>query len=314
MSKRTKKSKSQKKIFEIIIALIVIIVGGIFGYDYLSDYQGPDSGNPGNNGNQYEPLPIEGYYDGCQDLYGVDLKNKLNEILNTNFEPQNYGKAKTVLADADVDPNDETKVLTIYSRQSVSRKWEDGQWHREHVWPNSRLGLDRVDESDRNQASDLHNLRAIVQSVNSSRGNLPYVDGSGTHGRTGTGWYPGDADKGDVARICFYMMVMYPFLELVDDNLSEDHSYEPEGAKMAKLSVLLKWHLEDPVDDFERHRNDVIYQAQKNRNPFIDHPEFVAYIFEGAPESTSDNLSTTIGPQVYFYIVINDFRKREVLL
>jgi endonuclease I len=46
------------------------------------------------------------------------------------------------------------------------------------------------------------------------------------------------------------------------------------------MSTLKDWHEEDPVDDFERHRNEVIYtDYQSNRNPFIDHPEYVEQIW-----------------------------------
>jgi hypothetical protein len=45
------------------------------------------------------------------------------------------------------------------------------------------------------------------------------------------------------------------------------------------LDLLLRWHMQDPVDDFERNRNEVIYNSQNNRNPFIDHPEFAERIW-----------------------------------
>ena len=50
---------------------------------------------------------------------------------------------------------------------------------------------------------------------------------------------------------------------------------------MGLLADLLQWHDEDPVDDRERGRNDVVYSYQGNRNPFIDHPEWVSYVFLG---------------------------------
>jgi endonuclease I len=88
--------------------------------------------------------------------------------------------------------------------------------------------------------------------------------------------------KGDVARMLFYMAVRYegedeePDLELVDA-VESDNSKKPEHAC---LSTLQQWHASDPVDSNESRRNDLIYRKyQKNRNPFIDHPEFVAMIW-----------------------------------
>lgn len=58
-----------------------------------------------------------------------------------------------------------------------------------------------------------------------------------------------------------------------------------------KFSVLLKWHAQDPVDEFERNRNDIIQKLQGNRNPFIDHPEWVDFIWKqaGSPANRKAN-------------------------
>ena len=101
--------------------------------------------------------------------------------------------------------------------------------------------------------------------------------------------------KGDVARAMFYMAVRYeggehsitgasePDLELTDDENLIRQSNTGKNEKrgfMGRLSVLLSWHYSDPVDDIERRRNDVVFEYQGNRNPFIDNPHWVRYIFE----------------------------------
>lgn len=295
MASKTKKNASKlakKKILGYIISIIVILVGGYFAKDYIID-------------NPYEDTPLSEYYLPVEGLEGKELMDALHDIISTNIVGVNYGDARVALAEADVDPNDDTKVLTIYSRESVNKTWDGGDtWAREHVWPNSRLGIERVENHKINQASDLHNLRAIVPRVNSSRSNK--VFGPETTSDT---YFPGDEDKGDVARILFYMVIRYPELKLVEEVLDNDPetNYTPDGAKMAILSYLITWHYEDPVDDFERNRNEVIYSYQKNRNPFIDHPEFVAKIFE---HDDYKNLSSDIEDNNYHHIYYFDERRR----
>lgn len=132
--------------------------------------------------------------------------------------------------------------------------------NREHVWPQSKLGSVK---------DDLHNLRASNSNTNSDRGNLPFVEdnrpftGNQSYGKFGSGWYPGDEYIGDVARIVLYISIRY--------NLNID--------VVGNLQTFLQWHELDPVNDFEKTRNDRIYGIQDNRNPFIDHPELVDIYF-----------------------------------
>lgn len=139
--------------------------------------------------------------------------------------------------------------------------WDpNNNWNREHVWPQSLLGAS-ASPSVRNIASDPHNLRASNPSVNSSRGNKYFDTLTGAYT-----YFPGDAHKGDVARILLYMTVRYTDLSLVDG--------APSTYQMSRISLLLTWHNDDPVDAFEEQRNNVIYSYQGNRNPFIDNPSW----------------------------------------
>ncbi|MFA5466730.1 MAG: endonuclease [Candidatus Izemoplasmatales bacterium] len=255
-------------------------------YDVIYYYLDPD-GNyasaPVTHVVLHDPSLLEqdyvGYYDGIEGLYGDDLLLKLREIINDGLYRRSYDEARTILADADVAPLDDTKVLTIYTRELAQRVWDAESWHREHIWPNSRLGVPRVDGSDRNIASDLHNLRAIIPSINSSRSNKIFAFET-----TSETFDPGP-DRGEVSRTMFYMVVMYDYLDLVDEILPNDPetNYTLAGANMSLISAFLTWHYEDPVDQFERDRNETIYIYQNNRNPFVDHPELVELIWFDEP-------------------------------
>jgi len=224
------------------------------------------------------------FYQSTTSLTGESLFLELRSIVQTGMIKISYGDARYILDETDEDPLVPGNVLTIYDRQSVSGVWtgtnSSTTYNREHVWPNSRLGVPRVENTDKNIASDLHNLRAAIPATNSSRGNKWF-----DYTTTTASYYPGNDDRGDVARILLYMVVMYPQLNIVNliTSLMDDATYQEDGMYMAKMSVLLDWHNLDPVDDFERNRNDVIYHYQNNRNPFIDDPNFVQLIWGNNP-------------------------------
>ena len=129
-------------------------------------------------------------------------------------------------------------------------------------------------------------------------GNSNWTSGQYTQGT----WETWIGSRGDIARAQLYLDMRYeggthggtghwePDLILTDlESLiasSNTGSNEPV-AYMGMLQVLLQWHLEDPVDDRERARNDVVFSYQGNRNPFIDHPEWIDCLFNGACEPSS---------------------------
>jgi endonuclease I len=171
---------------------------------------------------------------------------------------------------SDVDPNNPNNIILVYSRTSVSSTWDEGvTWNREHVFPQSLLDV-KTSNSSRHKGADYHNLKPANPSMNSSRGNKYFAETTTT-----TSYAPPSIVRGDVARILFYMVTMWPELSLVDVTGSNS----PATFQMAQLSLLVKWHLEDPVDAFETNRNEVIYSKQGNRNPYIDHQEFVCRVW-----------------------------------
>ena len=216
------------------------------------------------------PITME-YYLSIQGLEGTELLLELRRIVNTGITRKTYDDARQILQITDRDPQNPSNIILVYRRTSVIATWDAGvTWNREHVWPQSYLGVS-TNGSSRHVGSDLHNLKPANPSENSSRNNR-YFD---TIDRPRISYVPHPEVRGDLARILFYMVVMYDYLRLIDTEPKETLP----AYSMAMLSALLLWHIEDPVDDFERNRNNVIYSYQNNRNPFIDYPHLVSLIW-----------------------------------
>ena len=194
-----------------------------------------------------------------------------------------YAEVWAALRETDEDPNNPNNVILFYSGDSRSKDRNGGNvgdWNREHVWAKSHGNFG----TSKGPGTDIHHLRPTDVQVNSLRGNLDFDNGGspvkGCDGcfKTANSWEPPDRVKGDVARMLFYMATRYEQGDRVDLELNEKLN-NGSTPYHGKLSVLLEWHESDPVDEFERNRNDVIQEWQGNRNPFIDHPEWVELIW-----------------------------------
>jgi endonuclease I len=168
-------------------------------------------------------------------------------------------------------------------------KREGDCFNREHSWPKSWFG--GFDAGDGAQ-SDLFELYPSDGYVNGLRGNLPlgYVNPNtityqSTNGsRIGTCasdpsigkcFEVSDDLKGDLARTYFYLSTAY-YLEW---SCCDEPGVDLWNIKPWMESDMRAWHAADPVNDQERARNDEIYTNwQHNRNPYIDHPEWVDQI------------------------------------
>ena len=227
-----------------------------------------------------------GYYNSAENTIGTDLKNKLHNIID-DHTTKSYDVAYDILEESDVDPNNSNNVILIYSGESVNgpNQYNEGSgWNREHVWAKSRGDFGNTAP----EGTDIHNLRACNINLNSTRNNYSFdncdINCSQSFGNYYSGsarvFEPRDQDKGDVARIIFYMEVRYEGDNGEEDlEMTNDILFSNNEPRHGVRSTLLEWHQLDPVDDFERNRNDVIYSYQGNRNPFIDHPELVDYIW-----------------------------------
>ncbi|MEI3791040.1 MULTISPECIES: endonuclease [unclassified Chryseobacterium] len=179
-------------------------------------------------------------------------------------------------------------------------------YNREHVVPQSTFN------SDYPMYSDLHFVIPTDARINQLRNNYPYGVGNSTVHYTFTNsskiansaipgyiytnrvYEPVDEFKGDVARMLLYFAVRYegklpsfnystninPAIDRSPLDGTAERAFDP-----AYISMLLQWHLQDPVSQRETDRNNAIYTIQKNRNPFIDNPQWVNSIWVQTPDA-----------------------------
>lgn len=267
------------------------------------------------------------YYASIEGLSGQALKQALQNIIANPavVHAHVYGDIYDILNTADQNPANSNQVWLMYVEKPRSKIDAQngnsivGKWNREHIFPQSRggfadatssfpAGIDSWSTTGPNVIAtghgDAHHIRAEDGQENTSRNNKNYgIDYKGPAGTKGT-WH------GDVARALFYMAVRYNGLSVVNGNPNEN-----SVGQIGDLATLLDWNRFEKADDFEMNRNNYIYTWQVNRNPFIDHPELVDYIwgpnvgqkwFSSLATKTFNDLNVGIFPNpAKDYIVIS---------
>lgn len=251
-----------------------------------------------------DSLPsAEEYYSGIDaSATDDDLKGQLQELIYPHvvFSYDDVWMAfETVDHNLPTYPCDanSTDIPDIYSsycwpesKECGNYKMEGDCFNREHIWPKSWFG---GFDNGQDAQTDLFELWPSDGYVNGLRGDLPlgnvdpstvtytstngclvgYCDSS--TGYTGKCFEPTDLFKGDIARSYFYLSTAYWNKWSCCDTGQNDGS----DIKTWMEDIMRQWHANDPVDEAEKNRNEEIYlNWQQNRNPFIDHPEWVDQI------------------------------------
>jgi endonuclease I len=192
-------------------------------------------------------------------------------------------------------PGGQRSLMCIYSGQSQNYSgtfaWTPNTiFSREHTWCVS--WMPSGGGTSLNEYADQHHLFPVNQNnANAVRSNHPlgevvtpistYLQGTyGLDAAGNTVYEPREIHKGDAARSLLYMSLRYNGVSgfnwtfnnlnnVILPGLSED----PQS-----LATLLTWHATDAPDAYEIARNDYIQSKQQNRNPFIDHPDWISYI------------------------------------
>lgn len=273
-----------------------------------------------------------GYYSTATGT-GYTLKTQLYNIINGHND-QGYNAMDGFIATYDLDNYYEVGSNTILDPYSENPTGADpynfmpvgdecgdynGEgdcYNKEHVIPQSTFN------SNTPMQSDAHHLLPTDGRVNGFRSNYPFgvvdnnslVSQSGisnptqngsklggnlnsgySAGYTGIVFEPIDEFKGDIARIYFYFVTRY------EDQISNWSAYAMFDGSSDKalddpfLNILMTWHQNDPVSQKEIDRNNnIYYNHQSNRNPFIDHPEYVAMIWNPTTDTTAPTTPTNL--------------------
>lgn len=258
-----------------------------------------------------EPPVLGSYYKQAEGLAGFQLKTSLYNIIS-NHSGQGYRRIWDLVKVADIDNiyEKDGSILDMYSEKPAANdsinfikvtdqcgqyQQEGGCYNREHSFPKSWFG-GKVEPMN----SDGHHLFATDGFVNSKRSNWPFGEvGSATYtssngsklgaartglGYSGTVFEPIDEFKGDFARAYFYMATRYENAIAGWEGYSTSANAVLNGTNTTVfepwlLDMLKHWHSNDPVSEKEVARNNAVFDFQGNRNPFVDHPEFVTAIW-----------------------------------
>lgn len=227
---------------------------------------------------------LEDYYKPVGSGSGKVFLTALNRVVSPH-RIFGYDEARDLLFGAVDDPLDANRVPCIYTgrvapgvdnRESATRQ----KLNAEHVWPQSKgaVGPGRT---------DLHHLFASDVDTNNRRSSYPMghvemvyweardggAPGTGQNSRLGkdaTGtmvFEPRTSVRGDVARALLYFYTVY--------GIGKQRASVDLANFRLELPTLLRWHAQDPVDQAERDRLERVFAIQGNRNPYVDHPEWV---------------------------------------
>ena len=243
----------------------------------------------------YSYYKYSGNYYNTLDASGADgLNGSFRKALTSLIYPKGWyiysgsgsDHLSGVLQSADEDPTNNKNMVYLYTRDSVTKSAATVNgtmiWNREHVWPQS-LSINNSGTQcwgTEEAGTDILHLRPTEETTNSTRGNKVYADVSKANPQkyngllygyiSGNYFEPLDDVKGDVARILMYVWTTY----------TDHYSGLNITRTIKNYDTLLKWHTMDQPDAMEGLRNDYcVTSKQKNRNPFVDHPEYAWRIF-----------------------------------
>ncbi len=213
----------------------------------------------------------DSYYSSTQNLSHEELKTSLRQLLSSNAQQFTYIVARDKMY-MEIDNQmvngqgaSQNTIECVYTGKTVAGyanrtdAQSSGNFNTEHAFPQSFFG------SALPMVSDIHHLFPTHAPANSERGNNPYGIVSspswqdGGSKSNGSLFEPRDSQKGRSARAVMYFVTRYS---------------DTTGFAAPQENLMRQWAKQFPPDFTDSMRNEMIFLAQNNRNPFVDHPGF----------------------------------------
>ncbi len=260
--------------------------------------------------NGFSQIPL-GYYDSTAGKTGYVLKTALNKIITAGHIDRGYGNLYTgyLTTDSDKFYDNDSTVLDMYSenpagadpyfynhgsRRCGNYTGENSCHNREHLFPQSGFGRGYP------MRTDIHHVVPSDGYVNGQRGSLPFGEVTSTTwtsqngSKKGPCTFPGYANlvfepidefKGDIARCMLYFATRYE-TQISSWGWGPLNGTSTQVYDQWFINLLVKWHLQDTVNQREIVRNNSSYTYQGNRNPYIDSPQWVTQIWTSTLSSS----------------------------
>jgi len=247
---------------------------------------------------------------------GIELKKALTTIISTGYQAKSYNDLWSAYKVGDIRTDGTGAIWDVYSDipsgkapylyqpgqdQCGSYSGEGSCYNREHTIPKSWFN------DDTPMYSDYLHILPTDGYVNGRRSNYPYGEvgsaswtsrngsklgsAKSTLGYNGTVFEPVDDFKGDIARIYFYFVTRYADVlskyDVNNGSTEEVFNSNDLGLDQWTINMFLRWSKNDPVSPKERVRNNEAQKFQNNRNPYVDHPEFIEKIWGSSASNTA---------------------------
>ena len=267
----------------VILSLLLLGCMSVTGCDFPwnNNTQNADDNDSTTDEDTTPEKKEDTYYKTITDQTGNALLSALHSIINNSSVSTSYSWSRFEAADK--DPNNPNNIITIYARSSLSKSAHvsgNVGWNREHTFPQSKLPSEQA-------INDNHIVFASDYKINEARSSykmgvlttgstLTDSYGNSTTCRLGSVFDPNNVARGIVARSTMYVAAMY--------GCNPADNFE-------SITTMINWHLEYTVDESDLNRNEVVYKNQKNRNPFVDHPEYACKIWGSTNSATKSACS-----------------------